>query len=82
MTADRARVLIERLRATDRSDDSTAYEHANARAPLMRECLRRAARWAQAYGPDEQPEVDHIHITEIEAAAFIESTTKKLTGSR
>jgi len=27
-------------------------------------------------------EVDHVQITEIEAAAFIESTTKRLTGSR
>ncbi|MFF1651695.1 hypothetical protein [Streptomyces sp. NPDC058240] len=26
-------------------------------------------------------EIDHVEITEIEAAAFIESTTKRLTGS-
>ncbi|MEU9568245.1 hypothetical protein AB0D16_40845 [Streptomyces sp. NPDC048161] len=53
MTDDRARVLIERLRATDWSDDSAAYEHATSRALLMREYLRRAARWAQAYGVEE-----------------------------
>lgn len=41
--------VLERLRAIDWSDDSAAYEHANSRALLMREYLRRAAGWARAY---------------------------------
>jgi hypothetical protein len=49
VTDDPARQVLERLRAIDWSDDSAAYEHANSRALLMREYLRRAARWAQAY---------------------------------
>ncbi|MET9663531.1 hypothetical protein [Streptomyces sp. NPDC006510] len=53
MTDDRPRPVLERLRAIDWSDDSAAYEHANSRALLMREYLRRAARWAQAYGAEE-----------------------------
>ncbi|MCX5109214.1 hypothetical protein OOK13_11855 [Streptomyces sp. NBC_00378] len=53
MTDDRARAVIERLRAVDWSDDSAAYEHANSRALLMREYLHRAARWARAYGAEE-----------------------------
>ncbi|MFJ2630284.1 hypothetical protein ACIO6T_45155 [Streptomyces sp. NPDC087532] len=166
MTGDRPRVVIERLHTINWSDDSAAYEHANSRALLMREYLRRAARWAQAYGVEKswpffdiaehvapevrtpsdvaaelekvltglapsslersagapfggpccgaprhrvdddrmydeaftrnlrwQPieylrlyvlghnEVGHVPITEIEAAAFIESTTKRLIGS-
>ncbi|MFC9751821.1 hypothetical protein [Streptomyces sp. NPDC056921] len=53
MADDRARAVIGRLRAVDRIDGSAAYEHANSRAPLMREYLRRAARWARAYGAEE-----------------------------
>ncbi|MCX4845073.1 hypothetical protein [Streptomyces sp. NBC_00893] len=41
--------VLERLRAVDWSDDRAAYEHANSRALLMREHLRRAAGWARAY---------------------------------
>lgn len=53
MTVDLPRVLVERLRAIDWSDDSAAYEHANSRALLMREYLRRAAHWARAYGVEK-----------------------------
>lgn len=45
--------VLERLRAIDWSDDSAAYEHANSRALLMREYLRRAAGWARAYRTEE-----------------------------
>lgn len=44
--------MLERLRAIDWSDDSKAFEHANSRALLMREYLRRAALWARAYGAE------------------------------
>lgn len=53
MADDRTRAVIGRLRAVDWSDDSAAYEHANSRALLMREYLRRAAEWARAYGAEE-----------------------------
>jgi len=50
---DRSRVVLERLRDIDWSDDSAAFEHANSRALLMREYLRRTALWAQAYGAEQ-----------------------------
>lgn len=45
--------MLERLRAVDWSDDSTAFDHANSRALLMREYLRRSALWACAYGAEQ-----------------------------
>ncbi|MEE1766938.1 hypothetical protein PUR34_01580 [Streptomyces sp. JV185] len=53
MTDDPPRQVLERLRAIDWSGDFAAHEHANSRALLMREYLRRAARWARAYGAEE-----------------------------
>jgi hypothetical protein len=53
VTTDRPRPVLERLRAIDWNDDSAAYEHANSRALLMREYLRRAAHWARAYGVEK-----------------------------
>ena len=52
MTDHPSRTVLERLRAIDWSDDSKAFEHANSRALLMREYLRRAALWARAYGAE------------------------------
>ncbi|MEV5203023.1 hypothetical protein [Streptomyces sp. NPDC053720] len=45
--------VLERLRAVDWGDDAAAYEHANSRALLMREYLRRTAGWARAYRAEE-----------------------------
>lgn len=53
MTYDHAHVVLERLCAVDWSDDSAAYEHANSRALLMREYLRRTALWARAYNAEK-----------------------------
>ncbi|BCK67961.1 hypothetical protein Srufu_019140 [Streptomyces libani subsp. rufus] len=50
---DSAHTMLERLRAVDWSDDSTAFDHANSRALLMREYLRRSALWACAYGAEQ-----------------------------
>lgn len=81
-------MVIERLRAIDWSDGSAAYEHANSRALLMREYLRRAAHWAQAYGVEESwpffdiaehvaPEV----LTPSDAAAELEEAVTGLAPS-
>lgn len=48
MTESSARRVLERLRAIDWADDFAASDHANSRALLMREYLRRAALWARA----------------------------------
>ncbi|MCP9207053.1 hypothetical protein [Streptomyces cucumeris] len=53
MTGDHSCVTLERLRAIDWSDDSAAFDHANSRALLMREYLRRTALWAQAYDVED-----------------------------
>ncbi|MFG3532780.1 hypothetical protein ACGF8B_39645 [Streptomyces sp. NPDC047917] len=53
MADDLPLLVLERLRAIDWNDDSAAYEHANSRALLMREYLRRAAGWARAYRAEE-----------------------------
>ncbi|EGG48270.1 hypothetical protein SGM_1565 [Streptomyces griseoaurantiacus M045] len=47
------RSAVERLRGIDWVDDAAAYEHANSRALLMREYLRRTAEWAEALGDRE-----------------------------
>jgi hypothetical protein len=49
VTDDRSRVVLARLKAIDWTDDAAAYVHANSRALLMREYLRRTAVWARAY---------------------------------
>ncbi|MER6843806.1 hypothetical protein [Streptomyces platensis] len=49
---DSAHTTLERLRAIDWSDDSASFDHANSRALLMREYLRRSALWARAYGAE------------------------------
>ncbi|WP_328732383.1 hypothetical protein OHT20_23185 [Streptomyces caniferus] len=53
MTESFARRVLERLRAIDWADDFAASDHANSRALLMREYLRRAALWARAYGAEQ-----------------------------
>ncbi|MEV3989886.1 hypothetical protein AB0J57_13380 [Streptomyces sp. NPDC049837] len=53
MTESPSRQVLERLRAVDWADDLAASDHANSRALLMREYLRRAALWARAYGAEE-----------------------------
>lgn len=54
MTESSSRRVLERLRAIDWADGFAASEHANSRALLMCEYLRRAALWARAYEA-EQP---------------------------
>ncbi|MFE0377874.1 hypothetical protein ACFW1M_20320 [Streptomyces inhibens] len=46
-------MVLERLRAIDWSDDSAAFDHANSRALLMHEYLRRSALWARAYRAEQ-----------------------------
>ncbi|UNO40666.1 hypothetical protein [Streptomyces sp. MST-110588] len=53
MTESSSRRVLERLRAIDWGDDFAASDHANSRALLMREYLRRAALWARAYGAEQ-----------------------------
>ncbi|MFK0293927.1 hypothetical protein ACIQU6_26145 [Streptomyces sp. NPDC090442] len=53
MTEDSSRRALEQLRAIDWADDVAASDHANSRALLMREYLRRAALWARAYGAEQ-----------------------------
>ncbi|MGW4651608.1 hypothetical protein [Kitasatospora sp. NPDC004289] len=50
MSAEAALVMVERLAAVDWVAWEPAFEHAEERARLMREYLRRAARWAEAVG--------------------------------
>ncbi|WP_189038619.1 hypothetical protein [Streptomyces daqingensis] len=71
--------VLERLRAVGWRDDSEAFDHANSRALLMREYLRRAALWAQAYGAegvwpffDIAEHVDSSVETPAEVAAELE----------
>lgn len=44
---------MARLRGIDWVDAAAAYEHADSRALLMREYLRRTAEWAEALGDRE-----------------------------
>ncbi|MGW7245839.1 hypothetical protein [Streptomyces decoyicus] len=53
MTEDSSRRVLERLRVNEWADDCAAADHANSRALLMREYLRRAALWAGAYGAEQ-----------------------------
>ncbi|MEU9120036.1 hypothetical protein AB0C96_09265 [Streptomyces sp. NPDC048506] len=53
MTENSPRTVLERLRAIDWADDAAASDHANSRALLMREYLRRAALWARTYGAEQ-----------------------------
>ncbi|MGW9303881.1 hypothetical protein ACWHA3_24075 [Streptomyces cyaneofuscatus] len=48
-----SRTVSDRLQAIDWTDDAIAFRHVHSRALLMREYLRRAALWAQAYGAEE-----------------------------
>ncbi|MEU0626654.1 hypothetical protein [Streptomyces sp. NPDC005989] len=55
MSAEPPRAVLERLRAVDWYGDwDMAGSHSRSRALLMREYMRRAALWAQAYGAEEQ----------------------------
>ncbi|MER6912644.1 hypothetical protein ABT354_13330 [Streptomyces sp. NPDC000594] len=48
-----AYAVLGQLRAVDWGDDAAAFAHANSRALLMREFLRRTALWARAQGAEE-----------------------------
>ncbi|MFI6933131.1 hypothetical protein [Streptomyces sp. NPDC050287] len=84
MTDDRSRVVLERLRAIDWSDDAAAYEHANSRALLMREYLRRTAAWAKAYDVGASwPFLDLVQVVapEVEIAPDVAAELEEaLTG--
>ncbi|MCX4845080.1 hypothetical protein [Streptomyces sp. NBC_00893] len=69
MSTELPRAVLERLRAVDWYGDwDTAYSHSRSRALLMREYLRRAALWAQAYGAEE--EWPFFDVTEFVDPAF------------
>ncbi|MFI0220139.1 hypothetical protein [Streptomyces lydicus] len=53
MTENSSRRVLQRLRSIDWADDFAASKHANSRALLMREYLRRVALWARAYGAEQ-----------------------------
>ncbi|WNF27164.1 hypothetical protein RI138_10105 [Streptomyces sp. C11-1] len=53
MSNNPSRNVSDRLRAIDWADDAAAFRHAHSRALLMREYLRRAALWAQAYEAEQ-----------------------------
>ncbi|MDB1086311.1 hypothetical protein PJ985_01825 [Streptomyces sp. ACA25] len=53
MSGDPSRHVVARLRSVTWDDWSAAFDHANSRALLMREYLRRAALWARAYGAED-----------------------------
>ncbi|MCX5109218.1 hypothetical protein OOK13_11880 [Streptomyces sp. NBC_00378] len=69
MSTELPRAVLERLRAVDWYGDwDMASSHSRSRALLMREYMRRAALWAQAYGAEEQwPFFD---VTEFVDPAF------------
>ncbi|MFC9119769.1 hypothetical protein ACFTXO_08265 [Streptomyces sp. NPDC057067] len=46
-------MTLARLKAIDWTDEAGAFTHAQSRALLMREYLRRAALWAKAYDAKE-----------------------------
>ncbi|MFI0910001.1 hypothetical protein [Streptomyces abikoensis] len=52
MTDDAPRALLERLRAIDWEDEDAPYDHAESRAALLREHLRRTALWARVFGAE------------------------------
>ena len=55
MSAELSRTVLERLRTVDWYGDwEVASAHTRSRALLMREYLRRAALWAQAYEAEEE----------------------------
>ncbi|MGW3293058.1 hypothetical protein ACWC9S_03720 [Streptomyces xiamenensis] len=47
------RSAFERLKSIDWLDDTGAFDHTGSRMALMREYLRRSARWAEAVGAAE-----------------------------
>ncbi|MEU5048286.1 hypothetical protein [Streptomyces sp. NPDC021096] len=49
MTDEAPRALLQRLRAIDWEDEDAPYDHAESRAALLREHLRRTALWALAF---------------------------------
>ncbi|MGQ7752280.1 hypothetical protein ACUN29_27970 [Streptomyces sp. WC2508] len=69
MSAELPRAVLERLRSVDWYGDwDVANGHSRSRALLMREYLRRAALWAQAYGAEE--EWPFFDVTEFVDPAF------------
>ncbi|MEW1630140.1 hypothetical protein AB0387_22540 [Streptomyces sp. NPDC089173] len=80
-----SRAVSGRLRAIDWDDDQAAFHHAHSRALLMREYLRRAALWAQAYGAEESwpffdiaEHVDATITTPSEVAVELEKLLQSL----
>ncbi|MFC6984945.1 hypothetical protein [Streptomyces cirratus] len=53
MTNRPSRTVLDRLRAVDWSDETSAFGREHSRALLMREFLRRSALWARACGAEE-----------------------------
>ncbi|MGW0737017.1 hypothetical protein [Streptomyces sp. NPDC002851] len=53
MTDEPSRAVLERLRSVHWDDWDEAFDHPHSRALLMREYMRRAALWAQAYGAED-----------------------------
>ncbi len=76
--------MLGRLRAIDWGDDAAAYEHANSRALLMREYLRRTAAWAKAYDAEASwPFLDIAQLVASEVGIAPEVATEleeALTG--
>ncbi|MGR6970495.1 hypothetical protein ACU639_12940 [Streptomyces cynarae] len=69
MSAELSRAVLERLRAVEWYGDwDVASAHTRSRALLMREYLRRAALWAQAYEAEE--EWPFFDVTEYVDPAF------------
>ncbi|MEU2675208.1 hypothetical protein ABZ622_41820 [Streptomyces sp. NPDC007164] len=69
MSTELPRTVLERLRSVDwYGDRDLADSHSRSRALLMREYLRRAALWAQAYGARE--EWPFFDVTEFVDPAF------------
>ncbi|GHF89233.1 hypothetical protein [Streptomyces thermodiastaticus] len=70
MTAELSRAVLDRLCAVDWYGDwDVANAHTRSRALLMREYLRRAALWAQAYGAEE--DWPFFDVTERIALSFL-----------
>ncbi|MGR6970491.1 hypothetical protein ACU639_12915 [Streptomyces cynarae] len=69
MSAELSRAVLDRLRAVEWYGDwDVASVHTRSRAVLMREYLRRAALWAQAYEAEE--EWSFFDVTEYVDPAF------------
>ncbi|GAA3001120.1 hypothetical protein GCM10020229_11720 [Kitasatospora albolonga] len=77
MNVKAAEVMLERLSAVDWVAWEPAFEHAESRARLLREYLRRAALWAEALGgAPSWPFFDIAGLVHPEGEIEPELTTK------